>query len=311
MDTSNGLFKSLPRPIQFGLRDPSLISRKLIQRINNVRHGGFNRGGISVLGQDWDNLIVLDGCRYDLFENMCFFDGTLSSVISRGSATTEWLRGNFADRKAYDTVYVTANPMLQHRADTVNGVFHDIVHVWDDAWDWEQGTSRPEDVADVAIKAAKQYPNKRLIIHFLQPHYPFIDWESDVGEIDPDEPDYFPFWMKVRLKEIDVTRREVWDAYRENLKLALPHVERCVNELSGKTVTTADHGNVFGQQVGRLPNQEWGHPPGVYSKELVKVPWFKHEASGRKQIVAEKPSVESHEAMDEVADRLSQLGYMN
>ena len=311
MGIDNSLFESLPRPARFALRDPSLISRKLIQRANSVRHGGFNRDGISVLGQDWDNLIVLDACRYDLFEEVCSFDGELSSVISRGSATDEWLRGNFADREAYDTVYVTANPMLRHRADTVDGVFHDIVHVWDDAWDWKQGTSRPEDVADAAIKAAERYPDKRLIIHFLQPHYPFIDWRIEGGEIDPDEPDYFPFYMKVRLNEIDVTREELWDAYRDNLKLALPYVERCVDELPGKTVTTADHGNVFGKQVGRLPNREWGHPPGTYAEELVKVPWFEHETTERKQIVAEEPSGATSEATDEVNERLSQLGYMN
>jgi hypothetical protein len=144
------------------------------------------REGIDVPAADWDNLLVLDACRWDTFLSANTVDGELSRVRSRGSATSEWLRENFYGRECHDIVYVTANPM--HRAgdwvapaDTdsgddmvvLEGVFHDVVELWHEP-DEQLRTTRPETVAEAALDMFERYPNKRLLVHFMQPHYPFI-----------------------------------------------------------------------------------------------------------------------------------------
>ena len=49
--------------------------------------------------EDWDNLIVLDACRYDMFKEINTIKGNLERGISRGSATSQFLIENFESVK--------------------------------------------------------------------------------------------------------------------------------------------------------------------------------------------------------------------
>ena len=70
-----------------------------------------NGPGIDVMKEDWDNLIILDACRYDYFkEKQKNIRGELESVVSRGAHSSEFIEKNFLGRKLHDTIYVTANP---------------------------------------------------------------------------------------------------------------------------------------------------------------------------------------------------------
>ncbi|WP_342764802.1 hypothetical protein [Haladaptatus sp. W1] len=111
--------------------------------------------------------------------------------------------------------------------------------------------------------------------------------------------------------ELDVSRGSIWHAYTGNLLRSLPHVEQLMDALTGRTVVTADHGNMVGERAFPFPIREWGHPRGMYTEELVKVPWLVHENGPRKDITTEG-SDEEMEAVDDavVSDRLEQLGYM-
>jgi len=50
--------------------------------------------------------------------------------------------------------------------------------VWGNEWDEEYKTILPGDIAAAAHDAYETCPNKRLIVHFMQPHVPFI---GDLG----------------------------------------------------------------------------------------------------------------------------------
>ena len=53
-----------------------------------------------------------------------------------------------------------------------------------------------------------------------------------------------------------------------------------------------------------------GHPRGIYTPELVSVPWLIHEPGPRREIRAGDAEGQSEQVTDEVvADRLRQLGY--
>ncbi|MDX1747889.1 MAG: hypothetical protein R3324_18300, partial [Halobacteriales archaeon] len=223
----------------------------------------------------------------------------------------EFIAGNFHGRDLSDTVYVTASPILYRGLGQKYEVrFHDRIDVWaEDGWDEEYKTVLPETMTAYALEAAERYPNKRLVVHYIQPHYPFIGFQEFTDPVTVPDPAVIEsdIWMLLMTGSLDVSRDRVWEAYRSNLDRAMPHIESLLENLTGKVVVTADHGNMVGERARPIPIREWGHPPGVYTPELVTVPWLEYEAGPRKSIHAEEPDVdESRSTVDDdvVVDRL-------
>jgi len=215
--------------------------------------------GIYVCNEEWDNLIILDACRFDIFEKMIKrfnVKGTLEKRISRGSSTPEFLRENFSD-KFNDIVYVTANPFVYMM---LENPFFETINVWKDGWSDEKGTVEPDVMLNATIKAKRKFPDKRLITHFMQPHNPFIGPYSREGN----------FWQ-IALK---YGKEEVMKAYESNFEFILPYIKDLVNELDGLTVITTDHGNACGETVTPFRIPIYGHPNGVHIPALVEIPWF-------------------------------------
>ncbi len=258
--------------------------------------------GTSILEEDWDNLIILDACRYDIFKKLIKeinIPGRLEYRISRGSDTTEFLLKNFSRDKIYnDIVYITANPFVNL---LLKDKVYRIIPVWDFGWDYYLNTVPPQSVYFYTLKVIQKYPDKRLIIHFIQPHHPYINFKfismenslkqlrdeakSDSSTIQRD----FSLSLKLnRLLRVMVERKiyplEFYvkipknlhlRAYVNNLKLVLPYVKKLVNVLPGKTVVTADHGEAFGEKLHPLlPIRVYGHLPEIRIPALVKVPWL-------------------------------------
>jgi hypothetical protein len=302
--------------IRLGLSNPKLLARKLSQFYNYRRsQSDYNPEGIDFMTQDWDCLVILDACRYDLFESENTIEGNLRKVVSRGSATPEFLRGNFRDREFLDTVYVTTNPMLQRHDSEINTVFHDVIDLWaGDTWNEEHETVLPETVTREAINTAGEFPNKRILVHYMQPHYPFLgaDTDFDKGHIDDSAADELTTWMQVMTGEVDIAHSALWEAYTENLRRALPHVEELVETVTGKAVVTSDHGNMLGERSSPIPIREWGHPQGIWTDELVCVPWLETKWKERREIISEPPDSESAGSeSDSVEERLESLGYVD
>ena len=304
MNTRTRLRRALDNPVLFVRQLNRLYYRHLGRREQNT-------GGIDVFAEDWDTLCILDACRYDMFARCSNLPGQLERRESRGSATTEFLRANLDGRDLRDTVYVTANPQLYRNRESIAVDFHDVIHVWrEEGWDEEYGTVLPETVTEYAFRAAEKYPNKRLVVHYMQPHYPFIGSETDFDKGHLTGAQRENVWNQLLLGTLDAERETVWRIYEANLERALPHVETLMTELDGKTVVTADHGNMIGERAFPLPIREWGHPRGIYTDELVTVPWLVHENGPRREIRA-GDATETSEAVEEsvVADRLRDLGY--
>jgi hypothetical protein len=282
------------------------INRLYYSRLGQERG---NPKGIDIFNEDWDNLIILDACRYDMFDQEHSLSGRLESRISKGSHTSEFLAANFAGRDLRDTVYVTASPMYYRNQEHLGTTFHDVVNVWRDAgWHDESRTVLPDTMADFATRTAKKYPEKRLIVHCLQPHYPFI---GSIGRehFDLDKLNFE--WSDARQGTLEISDEILWQAFRENLTLVLPHVEELLGELPGRTVVTSDHGQMIGERSSPVPMIEYGHPPGLYTDELVKVPWLIHDNGARKTVTAGEPVEQGQEiGEDEVRDRLESLGYV-
>jgi hypothetical protein len=276
-----------------------------------------NERGVDVMSEDWDNLIILDACRFDTFEELSGdLPGTLEKAESKASATTEFLRANFSDRDLSDTVYVTANPQLYRiengiRDDEpINASFHERIDVWKDQWHDEHRTVMPGDVTEAALKAAEQYPDERLIVHYLQPHAPYI---GPTGrEAFPTE--FLDFWNSFREGEFDISLETVKRAYRENLELVLSDVERLLTELRGRTVVTADHGELLGERDSPIPIRRFGHPVSTNLPAVVEIPWLIHDNGDRPEIDAEtakETDTETEDVDSEIVEkRLEDLGYV-
>lgn len=292
---------------------------QIFGRLNNIVAGN---DGVAVMEEDWDNLVVLDGCRYDLFQSVIEDDdihlsGSLTRARSRASATVEFLTENFAGGTFHDTVYLTANPQLQ----LIEGdsSFHRVYHAWREDWDEKLETVLPETMVDLAINLHAEHPNKRLIAHLMQPHYPFIGetrLETDRYDanfrdmyLDRDADGVNRIWDLLGRGEVDSDA--VWAAYRDNLRRALQAVEQLLDELPGKTIITSDHGNGFGERHFPFPFRIYGHPKYVHTPELVDVPWFEASYDERRSVEEGEPEEGRDDTPSEemLKDRLNALGY--
>jgi len=235
--------------------------------------------GIYVMEEDWDNLIILDACRYDTFVEVTKTDAEYR--ISRGSSTPNFLRKNFINHKFRDTVYVTANPWVDKLC---NKSFYDILSVWRYEWNEELGTVHPESVVEYGLRAEEKYPDKRLIIHFLQPHWWYLsdpELAKMVANKQPTGEIIGSPWGLVEKGLLELDR--VYSAYKSDLKIVYRYSLELVKKLNGKTIITADHGEAFGEKVFGIFSF-LGHTDNLYIPPLIKVPWLVFNSAERKEI---------------------------
>lgn len=307
-----------PEQLLRGIRSPHQALRELNKLFwTRGYRRDYNPDGVDFVEEDWDNLLILDGCRYDAFEERLpeyDLEGDLQRRTSRGSATWEFLRGNFHGKRLDDVVYVTASTILYQGSvfrDDIEVELHDVVDVWTSGIEYGEDGTPPWNVAQQARTANEEYPNKRLVIHFVQPHAPYL------GELGREEfPDFRPNPLSERFRGLIDTPEETLRAvYRENLALVLEEVEDLVPELTGKTVITADHGMLLGEREKPFPIKSFGHPGNIYVDKMVTVPWFVIEGERRKRIVAgsagDEYAKKRTDQLDEKArDHLEQMGYL-
>lgn len=297
------------------LRDPSLILGRLrwMGLQMNMKYYNYSdrHNGDAFMDEDWDNLLILDGCRYDMFEDINEISGDLQMKTSLGSQSWDFIQQNFVGEQFHDTVYVTSNPFVTRLEDST---FHAVVNLLDE-WDSKLQTVTPETVAKAAEQASTKYPQKRLIIHFMQPHYPFIGKngkEINHKGYSKDQEitlDGETVWGQLRNNSNEITEDEVWRAYCENLDIVLSHAQDLLDILSGKSVITADHGNLIGERLRPIPVRGYGHPPRMPMPALVNVPWLVVEADKRREIRPDPPITQEQPDEDIVNERLRALGY--
>lgn len=273
------------------------------------RIGRVYNYGTPIFETEWDLLIVLDACRADLLFEVADeyeFLSDAQSTYSVGSATAEWMSKTFVDRYAEEmaqTAYVTANPHSSSDLDERDFVLLD--EVWQYAWSDDLGTVPPRPVTDRAIQIGREFEPSRMVVHYMQPHHPFVpspELNRDIGF--DDEAEWNHVWEMLQAGA--TTREEVWQGYRENLEYVLDDIAVLLQNVDAeRVVITADHANAFG---------EWGiygHPKYVPLAAVKEVPWF---VTSARDAQTYQPSMEGQEtdepSQEVVTDRLRDLGYM-
>ena len=230
---------------------------------------------------EWDNLIILDACRFDYFRNeySACLKGVLREVTSPASCTIEWSKKVWIDK--YDLTYISGWPCANSKGIPRMGYratdhIPEIIDVWKHGWDDSLGTIPPWSIN----KAVREHPKRRgFVIHYMQPHDPYIGKTKlhvSIGPpnvtresmADPGRGGGFYRTSRqidalARSKGIDYLKQ----AYCDNLRLVLEHVSELIPYLDGVTVVTADHGEL-------LRPEGPAHPCGSNDPTLRQVPWF-------------------------------------
>jgi hypothetical protein len=256
---------------------------------------------------DWDVLVILDACRVDLLRSVADEYGFVGSaddvdrVGSVGSMSKEWMAKTFDDDHAgevSETVYVTANAFSERILDEDD--FLELDEVWRYAWDEAEDTVLPRPVTDRAIRAGREHDPDRIIVHYVQPHHPFLSIDGfEAATFGPDSSDT----VVDALRKGRIDRDRFMSAYRDNLRAVLDDLELLLSNIDGDVAITADHGDALG---------EWGvydHPVGFLHPAVRTVPWVEAEATDTGE---HEPDVwkEASETDDDVTERLQALGYV-
>lgn len=145
---------------------------------------------VSIMDEKWDYLIVLDACRYDYFSRFYgyYLQGKLEKVLSPASTTLGWCKKSF--REYYDdVVYVSTNPYINSKVEVegfgAKDYFFRVVDVWDYGWDEKFGTVHPQKVNEAVQNLRGKYSGKRFIIHYMQPHAPYLGYNLNIGFVRP------------------------------------------------------------------------------------------------------------------------------
>ncbi len=300
------------------ISNPRFIRSRLNRyctEFNSSFHKYFVRkSGRHVFEEDWDVLLILDACRYDDFIEMSELPGETEAIRSRGSDSAEWYDENVNGTDLFDTVCVSANPFTEDYVDR----FHwcDLLY-HDDFWDDELCTVPPDVVAERVQRAIHRYPNKRILGHFMQPHFPAIGSMRNDLPVSGNPPgDAPPDWSHIGIQTClrgrvnGVTEVKARQGYRENLKIVLDVVSSLLEDIQCKTVVTADHGELFGELLYPLPCRGILHPKHIRVGPLIEVPWHTPPYSSRREIQSEKPDDDVRTVNEAIVkDRLTALGY--
>ncbi|MFC7070542.1 hypothetical protein [Halobaculum lipolyticum] len=273
--------------------------------------------GRSVFSEPWDVCVILDACRADELERLSgSYDwlGPVGRFPSLASCTWNWVPETVAATPAStlrETEYVAANPFPEEL--TEPGTFAAVDPVYAYAWDDDRGTVLPRAVTDAAIRRWREGPPERLVVHYVQPHVPFLTEDaSALGEenFSHDAESVRDAWDRVTAGELD--RAVAVDRYRRTLETVLADVDLLLSSIDAdRVVVTADHGEAFGE------SGLYGHPQGIDLPCLTRVPWVetsaaddgRYDPAERDRDAVEADATDEATTDAETRSRLRALGY--
>lgn len=262
--------------------------------------------GIPIYEREWEVLIILDACRADLMDEVADeypFLEKYRTHDSLGSNSGQWMARNFTDEYAEEmreTAVVTGNPHSDTYLDEED--FAMLDEVWRYAWEDKDELFKPHFITDRAISIKRHFQPERMIVHYMQPHHPFIPhfdgFETDLHETWLNE------WRDIRVGHI--SKEEKWRQYRDNLLYVLDYVELLLDSIDADpVVVSSDHGEAVG---------EWGiyGHYGIPLRVLRQVPWIETVAEDTGEYDPEfvPETTDVADSTRDVEDQLEKLGYL-
>lgn len=301
-----------------------------------------------LLNEDEFVLIILDACRHDYLKNVFtdFFSGELSKKWSEASRTPHWVPNTWT--KDYDITYISGSPWVssdsRYKSEPTGGTtwdtsyrptehFETIVPVIATDWSSDLYTTKPRAITDSVLRHLSSEENTRIVVHYMQPHKPYIADKSGNYTSEPvipvhkksNEPgkeardkvgkaDVPRYRIRDQIKDGNLNIEELRNAYRNNLRAILGEVNTLIEHIDpeSKTVVTADHGEFLGERI--YGSRKFMHPDQMHPI-LREVPWLEisnEDLKGREVNMTEiREESKKEEISEDVAeDRLKALGYL-
>jgi hypothetical protein len=333
---------SMKEMISKGIRNPRAAYRYLPNAFSGVEAALFSRFpiGDNVLDEDWDVLVVLDTCRKDALETIkrsndyqWLSDCDIESRFSVGGSTLEWTAQTFREshrEKAAKIDYVAGNILVEEvlagrespesidnagwsptRWSTLSlSDLNDFVSVAGLRNVRESGPGhrdRPHPAAqlvtDLAIQHGREVEPDRMLVHYIQPHYPYYSVVEEGEREELRDWEQFPF---PHLKRDEVDQTTVWNRYLKELKSGLDAVSTLLKNYDAEKVAiTADHGEAFGERFAL--KRGYKHRVGMLHPKVRKVPWTVTSATDRG---SRRPDIELKEDDTSRREKLEALGYL-
>ena len=232
-----------------------------------------------LLETDWQTLIVLDACRYDVFSlaiKSHAIDGDLIEANTDSCKTSEWYRCNW-NKYNDNIVLITGHPQVRRGEFHKN--FHATINVEGATPEW----ILPDRTFDLTIKAQSDYPDKKTMTHLIPPHLPFMGEKGKAFMVEVMGREKWSDQIGRRINgttlyslATEYGKKNGWDKlkeyYRENLDYVLNELLSYLNRLKYPVVITSDHGELLGE------HEVYGHRGG--RDILRRVPWFKVRGAG-------------------------------
>lgn len=152
-------------------------------------------------------------------------------------------------------------------------------------------------MTDHAIAQGRNLEMDRLVIHYMQPHAPYLPAALERGHAT--ETEVSPFRAFI---DGDASEEEVWELYLDNVRYVLDSVDDLLENLDAeKVIITADHVELFGEWF------MYGHGVGLPYPRIKRVPWVETTATDTQTLDPdpERPNG----AYASVEDHLADLGY--
>lgn len=221
-----------------------------------------------ILKKDWKCICVLDACRWDVLKDISKREVEPVLVPSHRS-TPGWMDAIWNRNGWEDITYISANPMTTgiKNIDNVPGNFdmNEKVKKYIEAFQYKDdviSVVSPQKVADIARREEEP-----IVVHFLQPHEPFIGSLSlkvsnreripkREGMKDTSSPTYR--LVTHGLVHPDYCRA----AYYANAELGYKYAIQVARHFS-ESIITADHGEALGE------NGYWNHGGDIDESMIV------------------------------------------
>jgi hypothetical protein len=311
---------------EYGLKSVRFTAEELFHGLLS-RGGYFANYGGDFYEHNWDLLILLDACRWDLMSEVADeydFIENYDTFLGQSSHSREFLHKTFMknrhsgldkvpvwldvlrnpdnidifkhhyemkdESKINETAYITWN-MFSEMLD--GDAFHDYAALGRQEWEHDEQILSPRKLTNYTIDLMRSEDPKRTIVHYMQPHAPFRN--SDGTEVPGS------VWDRIQRGQKDYDG--AWEEYKDNLRWVLDDVKILLENVDAETVViSSDHGNAIG---------EWGcygHRPYVPLPAVKRVPWVETSAVDES---THEPDVEDLGDIDaETVDkRLEALGY--
>lgn len=314
------------RQIRTGLNNPRRTAQYVTRRAGTQ---ASSRGhlGTHVFTRDWDVLVLLDTCRVDALRAVADeypFLGNVGRLCSVGASSVEWMTATFCHtpRTALrETAYIACNAYADYvfnaQGDATTFVgpapatyfqqcnwdfsgvsdIGRLEHVWRHD-SGKGGHNPPRYVTDRAIDVGRKHDFNRMIVHYAQPHSPYVS-NANAEDRDLYEHEDEPF----AYLRAGGDRQQVLQAYLADLRYVLDEVALLCDNIDGEVVVSADHGEAFGKYG------TYKHPIGSLHPKVRFVPWARTTGHDRGEYEPKFDPERTSTTERSVDETLRALGY--